>query len=869
MQPSQTYHFRACASNSKGAVCGSDASFVTSQPVNRLPNPPANPAQLKSDLVAEIPISGATDEKAVFFRADASDPDGDRVKLQIELRRIDEYGGALLGGERFTQQSGFVSGGQISVAAYGLVNGNYHWQARAVDEYGLASGWVGFGGNADSEKDFSVRVNSLPIAAFIYSPQTPEVSQEVNFDASSSYDPDGGALSYIWEFGDGSSANGVHASHAYPATGHYAVALTVTDDDGSEGRYYMNMDIFSKALEESITEMADMASGMLDDVKRGAMDAANAADHFKGESTEDLNGIVVGLAFEYVNSFLPEVKRVSALSIADYTKLSEFSPELARLVYDEGWVMAEAAKRVFAECMEGMGIGIASDITGKLMANGSYWTFVPKLDAIINHKKARLDEVKNEALNSIGSLTQEEISTYIKDIRMRSAGTAAAKDIYTNKASLPTVLWEIEMEEAGDWKLILADISLKIGLTSASIALMGMGSPSLLVATAGKGFGTGAKAYDYYLKFSKLDTDGQMLMASAAALFEGFTTVDRISDNAYQGLKNIRDRADPSIPQGEIISIEHFAEGPFYGEDAFYNKPPLIAKKLYSEVKIKNTGNVKAVYELSISAVRSFRTGYKSHELPIVIGTEQKEIEPGQTETITAWYKNGYLDGFRPEDQCVYFNLFGETDGLYLLDSTSSCFGTTRIATNEANISEEELQHAPILPCPISSEISNSSAGHVLGIELENPFEMPVTAILVQEIPHTIDVISAENGTVDGNVSWQFELGPKEKRGFDAMFELKQQGGEAEIPGALLKIYDQVNDHWIGFASNNLSIYAVLSGDANDDGVVNIFDFAIVGLAFGSRPGIANWNKHADVNCDGIVSIFDLAVVGLNFGRSH
>ena len=52
------------------------------------------------------------------------------------------------------------------------------------------------------------------------------------FDASGSTDSDGTITSYAWAFGDGGTATGVNASHAYTASGSYQVALTVTDNAG-------------------------------------------------------------------------------------------------------------------------------------------------------------------------------------------------------------------------------------------------------------------------------------------------------------------------------------------------------------------------------------------------------------------------------------------------------------------------------------------------------------------------------------------------------------------------------------------------------------------------------------------------------------
>ncbi len=56
----------------------------------------------------------------------------------------------------------------------------------------------------------------------------------IGFRATSSTDPDGGTLTYSWDFGDGgATATGVAATHTYSNKGHYFVGLTVTDDEGN------------------------------------------------------------------------------------------------------------------------------------------------------------------------------------------------------------------------------------------------------------------------------------------------------------------------------------------------------------------------------------------------------------------------------------------------------------------------------------------------------------------------------------------------------------------------------------------------------------------------------------------------------------
>lgn len=59
---------------------------------------------------------------------------------------------------------------------------------------------------------------------------------------------------------------------------------------------------------------------------------------------------------------------------------------------------------------------------------------------------------------------------------------------------------------------------------------------------------------------------------------------------------------------------------------------------------------------------------------------------------------------------------------------------------------------------------------------------------------------------------------------------------------------------------------ATTTGDINFDGQVNIIDLAMLGIAWGSSSGDANWNANADLNNDGSVSLLDLAILGQNWG---
>ncbi len=84
-------------------------------------------------------------------------------------------------------------------------------------------------------------VNSLPVsttvtvvgraAPTIVMTATPEaiLGSPIHFDATGTVDPDGDAVQYNWDFGDGTTGAGESISHVYGAEGIYTATLTATD----------------------------------------------------------------------------------------------------------------------------------------------------------------------------------------------------------------------------------------------------------------------------------------------------------------------------------------------------------------------------------------------------------------------------------------------------------------------------------------------------------------------------------------------------------------------------------------------------------------------------------------------------------------
>lgn len=91
---------------------------------------------------------------------------------------------------------------------------------------------LGFGGVIESCQP----ANKAPLARFSFSPTEPKVGERVRFNASASRDPDGKIVSYLWDFGDGKTAQDVITTHAFQQEGEYDVVLQVTDNRGKSAQ---------------------------------------------------------------------------------------------------------------------------------------------------------------------------------------------------------------------------------------------------------------------------------------------------------------------------------------------------------------------------------------------------------------------------------------------------------------------------------------------------------------------------------------------------------------------------------------------------------------------------------------------------------
>ena len=106
------------------------------------------------------------------------------------------------------------------------IEGTYTVTLTVVDTNGLTN---------STSKTVEVHDPHPPLVAFSYSPDNPLVDEEVTFNASATYSPDGSIDKYCWDFGDGSpivNETDPVTLHIYKSGGIYTVTLTVIDTNG-------------------------------------------------------------------------------------------------------------------------------------------------------------------------------------------------------------------------------------------------------------------------------------------------------------------------------------------------------------------------------------------------------------------------------------------------------------------------------------------------------------------------------------------------------------------------------------------------------------------------------------------------------------
>ena len=188
-------------------------------------------------------------EPGVDFTYSSStyDPDGDQIRYRFDW-----------GDGNISDWTGFLNG-NVSISWTYQWNqvSNFTIRAQAQDETGENSSWSeGLLVICSFVEDENT--TDIPPVANFSSSENSSFNNSVSFNASESFDSDGTIVSYLWDFGDGTTASGIFVDHVYGMAGTYSVSLLVIDDQGNN---------YSKTMQ--ITVAGSLGTG--EEEERGGM----------------------------------------------------------------------------------------------------------------------------------------------------------------------------------------------------------------------------------------------------------------------------------------------------------------------------------------------------------------------------------------------------------------------------------------------------------------------------------------------------------------------------------------------------------------------------------------------------------------------
>lgn len=108
----------------------------------------------------------------------------------------------------------------------------------------------------------SLVVENVPVAWFTMTPESGESPLTVSFDASASeaYTADQTITEFEWDFGDGSTGNGMQVDHLFTAGGTYTITLRVTSSSGQSDEYVRTIEVAQGQAIENESPTAELVA---------------------------------------------------------------------------------------------------------------------------------------------------------------------------------------------------------------------------------------------------------------------------------------------------------------------------------------------------------------------------------------------------------------------------------------------------------------------------------------------------------------------------------------------------------------------------------------------------------------------------------
>jgi len=121
----------------------------------------------------------------------------------------------------------------VPASSVGIRNNPWEQYKTTVDQIESQTGYDFLSALPD-RIELLVESGDRPPVAVAGGSTTGVEGSPVSFDGTASSDPDGDALTYAWDFGDGTTGTGARPTHTYADNGSYSATLTVKDPVGAD-----------------------------------------------------------------------------------------------------------------------------------------------------------------------------------------------------------------------------------------------------------------------------------------------------------------------------------------------------------------------------------------------------------------------------------------------------------------------------------------------------------------------------------------------------------------------------------------------------------------------------------------------------------
>jgi len=462
-------------------------------------------------------------------------------------------------------------------------------------------------------------------------------------------------------------------------------------------------------------------------------------------------------------------------------------------------------------------------------ANGFQNHFVDVLQPAVNKAKSDITTNTTNLAANLPPFTLGQEQAYMDDLDGRQEANWWLGPQAADYRRSP--LHEAyERRTSSDFTERIASFLLWWGAKVAAFAICD--GPCSLGVSAGKVF------VDAIVNAERLSEDGRMMNLGVDVMEMGFWSVRRLWSNALSGLDVISRSESPDTPQGEIEAIDFRFTAVMGGR--YYQKT-----SAYADITIRNTGSVTAKF---------FPTAYGENRdiltmadtlmdptAPVCI--DSVELAPGESTTVRLiLYRNGWNSNVDDEPEpgsSVLINIFAQTDkGIYLVDdqyeeSYGPKYDPEGLMSSGAQVdvqylSEPQTIHAqangepdgliPDFPLLVNLGTDKGSPTYNVWVLAHNPFPGPMTAVLSQTVPSSVEVLQVTDGAVSGGeIRWYKIIQPHESAAVGYYFRLAAGnfGNDITLPSVHMSYYDPVDDAMVtlstgtGQVTGKLPLFAV------------------------------------------------------------